>query len=49
MCRRDQCHGIALLAFGLGILACCWIDTHFWRICLGVILSGAGLLILVKK
>lgn len=49
MCRRDQIHGLALLAFGAGLLLGCWIGSMFWRICLGICAVGGGCLILLKK
>ncbi|MBQ9762401.1 MAG: hypothetical protein IJV82_04915 [Oscillospiraceae bacterium] len=49
MCRRDQILGIALLAFGLGLLVGSWIDTHFWRVFFGIGLTAGGVLVLVKK
>lgn len=49
MCRRNQLLGIGLLALGIGLVLDCWIDGEFFRNCLGIILVGAGLLVLCKK
>lgn len=49
MCRRNQLLGIALLAFGLGLLVCCWFESGFVRNCLGIGLLAAGILFLQKK
>ncbi len=49
MCRKDQLRGLALLGFGLGLLASVWIDSHFWQVCFGILALGAGVLVLAKK
>lgn len=41
--------GIAALAFGAGLLICCWFDSEFVRTCVGVALIAAGIFILQKK
>ena len=49
MCRRNQLLGIAALAFGVGLLVCCWFESGFVRNCLGVGLVAVGILLLQKK
>lgn len=49
LCRRNQLLGIAALAFGAGLLICCWFDSEFVRTCVGVALIAAGIFILQKK
>lgn len=49
MWRRDRFWGIFLLGFGLGLLGCCWVETQFWRICLGIMLCCGGVLLCGKK
>lgn len=49
MCRRNQLIGLALLAFGLGLLIGCWLETGLSRICISVIAIGGGVLLLQKK
>ena len=41
--------GIAALAFGVGLLVCCWFESDFVRNCLGIGLVAAGIFILQKK
>lgn len=49
MCRRNQLLSIALLAFGLGLLIGCWMESVFARNCLGLGLIAAGIILLQKK
>ena len=49
MCRKNQLLGIAVLAFGLGLMVACWMASEFVRNCLGFLLIGLGVLILQKK
>lgn len=49
MCRKNYLWGFALLAFGLGLLAGCWLETELSRICFGIALMGGGYLIIQKK
>lgn len=49
MCRRNQLLGIAALAFGAGLLVCCWFDSGFVRNCVGIGLIAAGIFLLQKK
>lgn len=49
MCRRNQLLGLGILAFGLGLLVGCWLESVFVRNCLGIILLAAGVLVMQKK
>lgn len=49
MCRRNLLLGLGLLAFGLGLLAGCWLESEFVRNCIGVGLLATGVLILQRK
>lgn len=49
MCRRNQLMGIAALAFGAGLVVCCWFESEFVRTCLGIGLIAAGVFCLQKK
>jgi hypothetical protein len=49
MCRRNQLVGVGVLAFGLGMLACCWLESEIVRNCCGIALAAIGLLLTQKK
>ncbi|MBQ7345371.1 MAG: hypothetical protein IJW45_04825 [Oscillospiraceae bacterium] len=49
MCRRSQIQAVAILAFGLGLLVSCWVETLFWRACFGICFLGMGILRSLKK
>lgn len=49
MCRKNQLWGIAVLAFGLGLMVGCWMESEFVRNCLGFALIAGGILVLQKK
>ena len=49
MCRKNQLWGIAILAFGLGLLVGCWMESEFVRNLLGIGLIAVGVLFLQKK
>ena len=49
MCRKNQLWGMAVLAFGLGLVVGCWLESELARICCGFGLLVAGFLILQKK
>ena len=49
MCRRNMLWGIGLLAFGFGLLAGCWVESEFVKVCIGVGLMAVGVLALQKK
>ena len=40
---------LGLFAFGLGLLAGCWLESEFVRNCIGVGLIACGVLILQRK
>lgn len=49
MCRKNQLWGIAVLAFGLGLMVGCWLESEFVRNCFGFGMIAVGVLILQKK
>lgn len=49
MCRKNHLWGFALLAFGLGLLAGCWLESELSRICFGFALMGGGFFVIQKK
>ena len=49
MCRRNQLVGVALAAFGLGLLLAAYMESGFVCGCFGVIAIGLGILTLQKK
>lgn len=49
MCRRNQLLGLGLLAFGLGLVVGCWMESEFVCNCLGIGLIAVGVLVLQKK
>lgn len=49
MCRRNQLWGIGMIAFGLGLLIGCSIESGFWCCVLGIGLIIAGFLYGQKK
>ena len=49
MCRRNHLFGLALLSFGAGLIIGCWLESGLLRVCLGVGLLAAGILMLQKK
>ena len=49
MCRRNQLLGCAVLAFGCGLLVCCWLESELLRIVFGIGLLVAGFCLLQKK
>lgn len=49
MCRKNQIWGIAVLAFGLGVMVGCWVEPAFVRNLIGIGLIAGGILILQKK
>lgn len=49
MCRRNQLFGVALAAFGLGLLLASCLESGFLCGCFGVIAMVLGILMLQKK
>lgn len=49
MCRKNHLWGLAVLAFGLGLLAGCWLESEVSQICFGLMLIAGGFLIFQKK
>lgn len=49
MCRRNQLCGVALMAFGLGILAAAFFESVFFCGCLGFGGIVVGVVVLQKK
>ena len=49
MCRRNQLWGLAVLAFGLGLVVGSWLEPVFIRKCCGIGLMAVGVLIVQKK
>lgn len=49
MCRRNLLLGLSLLAFGIGLMVACWLESEFVRNCIGVGVIAAGVLTLQKK
>lgn len=49
MCRRNQLLGVALMAFGLGLLAAGFFESVFFCGCLGLGVMVVGVVILQKK
>lgn len=49
MCRRNQVLGLVILAFGLGLVAGCWLESEIVRNCCGIGLTAVGILVLLKK
>ena len=49
LCRKNQLLGMAALAFGAGLLVCCWFESEWRRTCLGIALVAWGIFTLQKK
>lgn len=49
MCRRNQLLGFGMLAFGLGLLVGCRVESGFFCSCWGIILTVLGVIWLQKK
>lgn len=49
MCRRNQLWGWMLIAFGLGVLICLCISSHFFKCCMGTAGIVGGFFMLRKK
>ena len=49
MCRRNQLLGIALIAFGLGLLVAGFFESVFFCGCIGVGIIVAGVVVAQKK
>lgn len=49
MWRKNLLLGLGLFAFGLGLLAGCWLESEFVRNCIGVGLIACGVLVLQRK
>lgn len=49
MCRQNQLRGCCSLAFGIGLMIGCFIETGFWCCILGLGAVTLGLLQLTKK
>jgi membrane-bound ClpP family serine protease len=49
MCRKNQLIGVALAAFGLGLLVASFFESPFFCGCIGLIALAAGVVILQKK
>lgn len=49
MCRKNQLWGLAVLAFGTGLLIGCWLESELAQICFGLVLMAGGFMALQKK
>jgi hypothetical protein len=49
MCRKNLTIGIALAAFGAGLLVASFFETPFFCGCLGLMIMVAGVVILKKR
>lgn len=49
MCRRNQLWGVALVAFGLGLMLASLFESTFFCGCVGVVAIVVGVGILQKK
>lgn len=49
MCRKNLTIGIALAAFGAGLLVASFFETPFFCGCLGLMIMVAGVVILRKR
>ena len=49
MCRRNQLLGFALMAFGIGLLMGCFIESSFLGGCLGIGAMSVGIAVIQKK
>jgi hypothetical protein len=49
MCRKNQLWGLAVLAFGLGLLLGCCLESELTRVCFGFVLIAGGFLLFQKK
>ena len=49
MCRKNQLLGVAVTAFGVGLLVASFFETPFFCGCLGLIAMAVGVVILQKK
>jgi hypothetical protein len=49
MCRKNQLWGLAVLAFGLGLLVSCYLESGLAQVCFGLALMAGGFLLLQKK
>lgn len=49
MCRRNQLAGVALMAFGLGLLVAGFFESVFFCGCIGVGMIVCGIMVVQKK
>lgn len=49
MCRQSQLRGAAIIAFGLGLLTGCCMESGFWCVTIGVGAVIFGFLQLCRK
>lgn len=49
MCRKNQLWGWMLIAFGLGVLVCLGLSSHFLRCCCGFGGVCVGFIVLRRK
>jgi hypothetical protein len=49
LCRRNQLAGGCMACFGLGLLVATCFESLFFCGCLGALLMGGGILVIVKR
>lgn len=49
MCRRNQLLGVALMAFGLGLLVAGFFESVFFCGCMGIGIVVVGVVVVKKK
>lgn len=49
MCRKNQLLGVAVAAFGLGLLIGCFFESGFFCGCVGIALTVAGVVLMKRK
>ena len=49
MCRRNQLWGVALMAFGIGLLMASLFESTFFCGCVGAVAVAVGVGVLQKK
>ncbi len=49
MCRRNQLWGVALMAFGIGLLMASLFESTFFSGCVGAVAIAVGVGVLQKK
>ena len=49
MCRKNHLWGLSVLAFGLGLLIGCWLESELAQICFGLVLIAGGFFVIQKK